>query len=454
MAYKKTALEKFQTKLKNILVDNDAVEVNKKVKIGKTVFFQYSKLQIKYFKKRFYPYRKIDIVEENFEVIIPLNHDNLTIFNANAINPPAGAKRIIDLLKNATGNDYDSIILGAKYNKLESNKISITKELYDIIIKIDKEEGKARNIRVNNRIAPFMLAEYKITLKNVDLNKDYSLLLKEIIASGQITKADIVSLTSELESGETNQVIIEKQVTKQVKWLIETIENVIEEKELTVAKAKEFGHTLFGFNKIDITGPEHLMEMILTKYGQYTLFGVPALLNTNKYVTHKTLSRSQFDLILITHLGDIEVVELKRPDQKILDYDSQRGKFYPSKDLSIAISQAERYISAVNKDNDDDYSIEGKKIRDFINEEVGGTLYVEAVRPAAIIIIGSWATISKDYSKLSTDTKSKVSKQDYDDNGLRAYRELKSSFRNIKLLNYSELLEHARTRLELMKEEK
>ncbi len=451
MGYKKTALEKFQTKLKNILVENNATDSKKKVKIGKTSFFQYSKLQIKYFKKRYYPFRKIDIVDEDFEVIIPLSHENLYLFSANAINPPPGAKRLIDLFKNATGEVFDSITLGAKENKIVSGKIFITKEIYDIIVKIDKEEGREKNIRVNNRIAPFMLSKFKITLKNVDTNKDYSLLLKEIIESGQITKADVIALTNNLESGEANQVIIERQVSKQVKWLIETIENIISEKEITVARAKELGHTLFGFNKIDITGPEHLMEMILTKYGQYTLFGVPALLNTNKYVTHASLSRSQFDLILITHLGDIEVVELKRPDKKILDYDSQRGKFYPSKDLSIAIAQAERYISAVNKDNDEDYLIEGKKIREFINDEIGGTLYVETVRPAAIIIIGSWATISKEYSKLSADTKSKVSKQEFDDNGLRAYRELKSSFRNIKLLNYSELLEHARTRLELMK---
>lgn len=451
MGYKKTVSEKFQTKLKHVLAENSATDVKKKVKIGKASFFQYSKLQIKYFKKRYYPYRKVDIVEEDFEVIIPLSHENLNLFNANAINPPPGAKRIVDLFKNATGEDFHSIVLGAKDNKIDSGKIFITKEIFDIIVKIDKEEGREKNMRVNDRIAPFMLSKFKITLKNVKLNKDYSLLLKEIIESGQITKADVIVLTNNLDSGEANQVVIEKQVSKQVKWLIETIENILFERDITVARSKELGNTLFGFNKIDITGPEHLMEMILTKYGQYTLFGVPALLNTNKYVTHATLSRSQFDLILITHLGDIEVVELKRPDQKILEYDSQRGKFYPSKDLSIAISQAERYISAVNKDNDDEYLIEGKKIRQFINDEIGGTLYVEAVRPAAIIIIGSWTTISKDYSKLSADTKTKVTKQEFNDNCLRAYRELKSSFRNIKLLNYSELLEHARTRLELMK---
>ena len=44
-------------------------------------------------------------------------------------------------------------------------------------------------------------------------------------------------------------------------------------------------------------------QKILSDYGQFTLFGVPALLNTDKYViTIGSQSRSQFDLILITLL--------------------------------------------------------------------------------------------------------------------------------------------------------
>ena len=158
-------------------------------------------------------------------------------------------------------------------------------------------------------------------------------------------------------------------------------------------------------------------------------------------------------MILITHLGDIEVVELKRTDETILDYDSSRGKFYPSKSLSIAVAQAERYITAVTKDNDEEYKIDGKKIREYINEQVGGTTFIETVRPTALILIGSWKTLTKDYNKLTAETRKKVSESDYNDNGLRAYREIKNSYRNLKILNYSELLEHARTRLEIMKNE-
>ena len=226
----------------------------------------------------------------------------------------------------------------------------------------------------------------------------------------------------------------------------------MEDTDLNTTKAKQFGNENFGYSKASVTGPEHLIEKILGDYGQFTLFGVPALLNTDKYVLSQgSQSKSQFDLILITHLGDIEVVELKRTDEVILDYDSSRGKFYPSKSLSIAVAQAERYITAVVKDNDDEYKIDGKKIREYINEQVGGITFIETIRPTALILIGSWETLIKNYDKLSLETKKKVKKSDYNENGLRAFREIKGSYKNIKILNYSELLEHARTRLELTK---
>jgi hypothetical protein len=191
-----------------------------------------------------------------------------------------------------------------------------------------------------------------------------------------------------------------------------------------------------------------MVEKILTKYGKYTLFGVPVLLNTDKYVVNtRGLSRSQFDIILVNHLSDIEVVELKRSDTTILDYDEGRKKFYASKDLSIAVSQAERYISAVYRENDDDYKINNQKIRDFLNSEIGGVMAVEIVRPKALIILGSFLTIAPDYDKLEDKTKRKVSSIDYNINYLQAYKELKDAYKNIHILTYSELIENARTRL-------
>lgn len=452
--YKKTPIEKLQTKLKKLTAEPEIVEQNKKIKVRNKILLEYSSRLIRYSKRRYYPSKIEDLIEEYFTVKIPLNHNNLEILGSNPINPPFGARKVIDLFRNVSTTLFDSITIGASENKITGKSISITKELYDTILKIDKEEGKDKKARFTSRIAPFLKSDFNLSISVSSVGRNYSLLLQEMIASGELTKSDLIALSDKLESGETNQVIIERQINKQVKWLIETIEKLLEDTELNSSKAKDFGNENFGYSKASITGPEHLIEKILSDYGQSTLFGVPALLNTDKYViTPGSQSRSQFDLILITHLGDVEVVELKRTDETILDYDSSRGKFYPSKSLSIAVAQAERYISAVIKDNDDEYQIEGKKIREYINDQVGGTMLIESVRPTALILIGSWETLIKDYSKLTAETRTKVSESDYRDDGLRAYKEIKSSYKNIKVLNYSELLEHARTRLEILKEE-
>lgn len=282
----KSPSDKLHTKLKNLKVNSAIVEYKRKITIRNKIFFSYSNTSIEYTNRRYFASKKDDLVEENFTVSIPLNHENLEILNNNLINPPFGAKKIIDTFRGFTGTDYNSVIIGNKDNKITGTKIYITKELYDTILDIDKEEGKDKKARFTNRIAPFISSSFQLTLPSLTAKRDFSLLLKEIIASGELTQNDIVTLSNHLNTGEKNEIVIQKQVTKQVKWLIETIESIIDQGEMNTQKAKDLGNSLFGFNKSDISGPEHLMELILSKYGQYTLFGVPALLNTNKYVLH------------------------------------------------------------------------------------------------------------------------------------------------------------------------
>lgn len=451
--YFKTPIEKLVTKINKLTSEPTIIDQDRKVMVRNKVLFEYSSRKIKYSNRRYYPTKVNDLPEEYFTVSIPLNHENLTLLGSNIINPPNGARKIIDLFRSLNNIHYDQIEIGTKNNTINASKVCITKELYETILQIDLEEGKDKKARFTARIAPFLRANYNLEISESIVTRNYSLMLQELIASGEYTQNDLITLLNKLEIGSTNQIVIHKQIDKQVKWLIDTIEDLLEDTELNTTKVKNFGFDKFGYTKASITGPEHLIEKILTDYGQFTLFGVPALLNTDKYVVSAdSQSRSQFDIILITHLGDIEVVELKRTDETVLDFDSSRGKFFPSKSLSIAIAQAERYISAVIKDNDEDYKIDGRKIREYINQQIGGTTYIETIRPSALILIGSWKTLIKNYDRLSLETKLKITKVDYSDNGLRTYREIKNSYKNIKIMNYSELLEHARTRLEIMKE--
>lgn len=445
----KKPIEKLQTKIKNLVLNNPSlIHIRKKITFKSKILFSYNNLQIKYGLFRYYPTKIENLVTEDFEVTIPLTNENLTILSSNISNPPNGAKLIIDIFRKSELKSFNKIIIGSNINCIKEGVISITKGFYETIIKINKEEGKDKFVRFTSRIKPLFESNFNIQLNEVPIERDYQLLLKEIIASGKIAQEDIIEITKNLAIGNNVDIVIKQQITKQAEWLIEKIQEIIDKGRLSTLLAKDLGSEYFGFPKTSITGPEHLMEKILTKYGKYTLFGVPVLLNTDKYVTHSgALSRSQFDLILINHLSDIEVVELKRPDAIILEFDENRGKFYASKDLSIAVAQAERYISTVYHNNDDDFKINNQKIKDYLNSQIGGSMTVEICRPKALIILGSYLTIAADYNSLSAKTKNKMSSDDYNSNYLQSYKEIKDSFKNIHVLTYSELVENARTRL-------
>ncbi len=445
----KTVAEKLQTKIRNLLSENSAIsDTNGKIKVGNKTLFVYSATSVKYTRYRYYPSKIESIVEEDFQVQFPLTNENLSLLGSNISNPPNGAKVIIDLFRKSGKPRIKNVTIGNSVNSVDEFNLSVTKQFYETVLRINKEESKDKAVRFSNRIQPFLQTFFNITANAQSTTRDYSLLLEEIIASGQVTQQDIIALTNRLDQGNNINVVLERQIIKQAEWLIDKIQEILDEGNINTLKAKELGNRHFGFPKSSITGPEHLMEKILTKYGKYTLFGVPVLLNTDKYVVHSgNLSRSQFDIILINHLSDIEVVELKRSDTIVLDYDKNRGKFFASKELSIAVSQAERYISSVYKDNDEDYKINNQKIKDFLNSQLGGSMTVEICRPKALIILGSFLTIAPDYDSLDPKTKRKVSYEVYNTNYLQAYKEIKDAYKNIHILTYSELVANARTRL-------
>ncbi|MEX0910106.1 MAG: Shedu anti-phage system protein SduA domain-containing protein [Candidatus Paceibacterota bacterium] len=444
----KTVEEKLKTRLSKIKEESRFSVTSKTVSIDRVKLFGYSPAKISYTQNRYFPSKKDDLTEEDFRVTILLNHSTLRIIGSALWNPPRGARIVLDLFRRL-GENIDHILIGTDTNKIDGKNLHITLELYKTLLSINKEEGAEKIVRVQNRAAPFLESKYQLEVEDYSSDRDYSLLLEELLASKSLTQADILKLTDELESGENNRVVIEKQINKQAEWLLNAMQEIVDTEKLTTPVAKNLGLKFFGFPKVKTGGPEDLMEKILTEYGKNIIFGVPYLLNTNKYVVSKNgLSKSQFDLVLINLLSDIELVELKRPDEYVLDYNSSRGKFYASKDLSMAIAQAERYVSAILRDNDSEYSIEGKTIRKFIESEVGGTITLSVCRPTALVVMGRIQSLVKLYEELSKETKKKVTKRQYDKNAEQAYQELKGSYRNIQITTYSELIETARLRLQ------
>jgi len=443
----KTVEEKLKTKLDKLRSESRFSVTAKTVKIDQKKLFGYSASELKYTTNRYFPSKKDDLAEEDYKVNIILSHETLKIVGSAIWNPPRGAGIIIDQFRRS-GENLDQITIGSTEDKIDGKNLYITIDLYRTLLSINKEEGAEKVTRVQNRIAPFLESKYKLEVDDYTADRDYSLLLEELIASKSITQEDVLKLTEELKSGDTNRVVIEKQINKQAEWLLDAMQKIVDTEKLSTPKAKELGLNLFGFPKVHTNGPEDLMEKILTEYGKNIIFGVPYLLNTNKYVVSKNdLSRSQFDLVLVNLLSDIELVELKRPDEYLLEYNASRGKFHASKELAMAIAQSERYVSAILRDNDSEFSIGGKTIRKFIESEVGGTITLSVCRPTALVIIGRIQSLVKPYKDLSDSVKSKVTKGRYNKNAEQAYQELKGSYRNIQVTTYTELIETARLRL-------
>ncbi|MDD2496256.1 MAG: DUF4263 domain-containing protein, partial [Tissierellia bacterium] len=407
--------------------------------------FSFNEERVSYGKIRISPVRKEGFYEENYNVTIPLNHENLDILSSNIINPPKGAKVIYWLLKDFV--DIHEIVIGSKNDYIVDGRIEISKKLYDTIVSINYEEKTIKNVAVYNRIKPFLKNNFKIeNLPDKNITRNYTLLLAELIAGDEITSADVVSLTNELDPGEDSRIVITQQIDKQTDWLLNILRKIIDEPMLSKTIAKELGNKYFHYAKNSIMGPEHLMEKILSDYGKNIIFGVPALLNTKKYVVSQ-FPKVQFDIILIDILSDIEIVELKRPDVEVLAFDTKRNKFYPSKNLAVAIGQSERYISTLYKDNDPNFSIEGISIKEFIESEVGGSIELSVTRPTALIVIGVIDRIVKKYNLLDEKTRNRISEDEYYKNAEQAYRELRHTHKNIKITTYSELIESAELRL-------
>lgn len=226
---KKKPIEKLITKVNaSLRSDSSLKEYKSKVKIRNKILFEYNSSSIKFNTRRYYPSRIIDLVEDDFKVTFKLNHETLALLGSSLPNPPRGAKTIIDLFRKTTTDTFNQINIGGKENKISGTTIYITTELYKTINKINKEEGKDKAVRFQNRTIPFLKSNFKKSFKEPESEKDYSLLFQEVIASGKFTQQDILSAISELDSGENNTVVIEKQINKQVEWLIEKLQEIID----------------------------------------------------------------------------------------------------------------------------------------------------------------------------------------------------------------------------------
>jgi hypothetical protein len=136
---------------------------------------------------------------------------------------------------------------------------------------------------------------------------------------------------------------------------------------------------------------------------EYVFFSKDNMINTQNIL----------DLMPVTYDGYIDIIELKLPTVKIFNYDKSHNNYYPASKLTKAIAQCMNYIIEMEK-----LLLENNRF----------------LKPKATIIIGS-------EEELTTEEK----------NFLRL---LNSSYHNINICTYQQLIEKAKNSLSFMEKVK
>jgi hypothetical protein len=127
----------------------------------------------------------------------------------------------------------------------------------------------------------------------------------------------------------------------------------------------------------------------------------------------------RIDLLLPTVIGGFrDVVELKRPDMPVLNWDKTHRNFYFSAELSIAIGQCHRYLDVLHEEA-------AKGLRDHPE--------IVAYHPRAIVVIGR--------------------SEDWQEDRLRALHGLNRRLNGITVMTYDQLLTQGERLVQMIQQE-
>jgi len=139
------------------------------------------------------------------------------------------------------------------------------------------------------------------------------------------------------------------------------------------------------------------------------------LFNTSYVNTIEKLSvdlRGKYpDFLLVNVYGYLDIYEIKKPGTNLLKHDDGRDNYYWDSEVSKAISQTEKYIQQLIKND--------LEVRSIVKEKYG--FDVKAVRPRGFIVVGNSKQLEN--SKMNDD-----------------FRLLAASLKNVDIILYDELL--------------
>lgn len=115
----------------------------------------------------------------------------------------------------------------------------------------------------------------------------------------------------------------------------------------------------------------------------------------------------------------IDIIEVKLPQEKLFNFDESHNNYYSTSHLTKAIAQTQNYIFELEKKTVDEKYLQ-------INN-------CKVIRPKGIILVGSKEPLTEDERKY--------------------LRILNSSYHNIQIITYQQLLEKAKNTLRILKEQ-
>lgn len=118
------------------------------------------------------------------------------------------------------------------------------------------------------------------------------------------------------------------------------------------------------------------------------------------------------DFAYVDYQGYIDIFEIKKPTTELLSKNTDRGNYYWHTETVKAITQAEKYLAAVER--------KGANLVEDVRREKG--IDIKVIKPRAFLIIGS-------------------SEQIKDENRNQDFKILRSSLKNVEIILYDELLE-------------
>ncbi len=129
------------------------------------------------------------------------------------------------------------------------------------------------------------------------------------------------------------------------------------------------------------------------------------------------------DFMLVTHDNYLDILEIKKPNTKLVKYDNSRKNYYWDTEIAKGIIQVENYIEYILHHAD--------AVRNYIKDNFG--IELKVLRPRGIILAG--------------DTRKFTTAKEHDD-----FRLLCLSTKNIVFVTYDELLSRLQNYIKVLEE--